>query len=196
MNLETDTTSLIRLEPTRLVAALEAQGKLLRVSREVDPRFELSAVIHAIQKGPNLPVLFESVKNCRYPVLSNVNGSYGLVASMIGANPNNLAQRWAALMERNLADLPKEVADPPGETEEIGLLDLPQLVFAGKDDGPYITAGIFVVRDPATGVQNLSYHRSQIISPSEIRCRLRKSEDLVRIQQAAADLAQTLTDVM
>ena len=91
---------LIALDPRRLSEALEAEGKLLRVRREVDPHFDLAAVIRAIQKGPNLPVLFETVKGSRFPVLSNVLGSYDLVAAMIGTEPTRIAQRWAAPIAR------------------------------------------------------------------------------------------------
>ena len=186
---------LVGLELHALIAALDAQGRLLRVQRDVEPRFEASAVIHAIQKGPNLPVLFESIKGSRYPVLSNLNGSYGLVASMLGTNVKSLARHWAALMELDLAKLPEEPA-AAGGTEEIRLLDLPQLTFAGKDGGPYITAGIVAARNEQTGIQNLSYHRSQIISAHEMRCRLSTSGDLFRMQQAAEKQGRNLPIAM
>lgn len=195
MSSSNDSTRLAGLELNALVRALDAQGKLLRVRREVEPRFELSAVIQAIQKGPNQPVLFERVRGSRYPVLSNVNGSYRLVASNLGAPAENLAQHWAALMELDPADLPQESA-ASGATQEIGLLDVPQLVFSAKDAGPYITAGIVAARDPETGVQNLSYHRSQVISAGELRCRLSTSGDLFRIQQAAEKRGENLAVAM
>jgi len=47
------------------VARLEAAGQLLRVRREVDPKFELAAVVQAIQRRENLPVLFERVRGTR-----------------------------------------------------------------------------------------------------------------------------------
>lgn len=187
---------LITLEPRQLAAALEAQGKLLRVRREVDPRFELSAVIDAVQKGPNLPVLFERVKGTRFPVLSNVLGNYDLVAAMIGADSASLARRWATLMDENPAEFTKTFGNEQGDYEEIELLELPQIVFAEKDGGPYITAGIIAVRDPSTGIQNLSYHRSQIISNNELRCRLGTSGDLFRIQQAAEKRGEDLKVTM
>ena len=187
---------LIALDPRRLSEALEAEGKLLRVRREVDPHFDLAAVIRAIQKGPNLPVLFETVKGSRFPVLSNVLGSYDLVATMIGAEPTRLAQRWATLLNRSTAEIAENFIEEPGDFEEITLLDLPQIVFSEKDGGPYITAGIIAVKDPETGIQNLSYHRSQIISADELRCRLSTSGDLFRIQQAAEKRGQHLPVVM
>lgn len=187
---------MIALDLQRLVSALEAQGKLLRVRREVDSRFELSAVIRTVQKGPNLPVYFEKVKNSRFPVLSNVLGSYNLVADMLGAERTSLARRWMALLDRSAAEITGKLDDEPADYEEINLLDLPQIVFAEKDGGPYITAGIVTVKDPETGIQNYSYHRCQIISTSELRCRLGTSGDLFRIQRAAEKRGENLPVVM
>lgn len=42
---------------------LDADGQLLRVRREVDPRFELPAVTKRIQQTTNLPVLFGSARS-------------------------------------------------------------------------------------------------------------------------------------
>ena len=187
---------IIALDPRRLSETLEAEGKLLRVRREVDPRHELSGVIHAVQKGPNLPVLFEKVKGTRFPVLSNVLGSYSLVAAMLGAERTSLAQRWSTLLERNANEITEEFIDQPAEYDEISLLDLPQIVFSGKDGGPYITAGIVIAKDPQTGIQNYSYHRSQIVSGNELRCRLSTSGDLYRIQQDAEKRGQNLPVAM
>ena len=132
-----DSPPLIALDPQRLSEARDAEGKLLSVQREVDPRFELSAVIRAIQKGPNLPVRFETVKGSRFPVLSNVLGSDGLVAAMVGAEPTILAQRLATPLDRSSAEIAEEFNDDPGDLEEI--------VHPEKDGGPYIATGIVAV---------------------------------------------------
>jgi UbiD family decarboxylase len=78
----------------------------------------------------------------------------------------------------------------------VSLLDLPQLVMAEKDAGPYITAGIVVAHNPETGRQNYSFHRSQIISANELRLRLGTSGDLYRIQQAAEKRGENLRVAM
>src|SRR3954467_3672613 len=44
------------------IAHLRASGQLLEVEREVDPRFELNAVVRKVQAGPNLPILFKKVR--------------------------------------------------------------------------------------------------------------------------------------
>ena len=45
-----------------LVRAFDEQGKLLRVTREVDPEYEVNAVIKRVQKTVNQPIVFENVR--------------------------------------------------------------------------------------------------------------------------------------
>lgn len=175
--------------------ALENKGQLLTVEREVDPKFELNAVIRKVQAGPNLPILFKKVKGFRYSVVSNTLGNPEIIASSIGVEKKSLAARWAALtssMEPTEREFPKSSA----EYEEISLADVPHLTFSEKDAGPYLTASSIVARDPDTGVVNLSYHRMQIISDTELRCRLSTSGDLYRIQQSAEKRGQPLQAVV
>jgi len=161
---------------------LEQRRQLLTVRREVDPQFELNAVVRKIQSGPNLPVLFERVRGCTYPVVSNVLGNYGLVAGVLGVRIGEVARHWA---ERMSAPVPEDAESPDREPtlEEIPLSAIPHITFSEKDAGPYLTASVVVARDPQSGVVNLSYHRMQIVSDSELRCRLSTSGDLFRIQQ-------------
>jgi len=161
---------------------LENRSQLLRVRKEVDRRFELNAVVRKIQAGPNLPVLFEKVRDTRYPVVSNLFGNYGIIAELLGVEKNKVAARWTELtaaMNPIRDEHPAEADD----WEEISPADIPKIVFSEKDAGPYLTASVIVARDPDSGVVNLSYHRMQIIGPDELRCRLSTSGDLYRIQQ-------------
>jgi 4-hydroxybenzoate decarboxylase len=168
------------------VARLDATGRLLRVRKEVDPRFELAAVLRAVQRSSNLPVLFERVTGTRFPVVSNVCGSYESIAGILGVEPGQVVRRWAALMAGPAP--PAHAAAPPGgadDLEEISLFDLPLVTYCEKDAGPYLTAGVIAARDPETGRLNLSYHRMQMIDPGELRCRLSPSGDLFRMHARA-----------
>ena len=116
-----------------LVDYLRRQRKLLVVEREVDPRFELNAVIRKIQAGENLPVLFKHVRGTRFPVLSNALGNYGLVAQLLGVQIGRLAARWAELAMPNAAPVTEEHPSVAPDWHEISLNDLPHIVFCEKD---------------------------------------------------------------
>ena len=55
-----------------LLAYLDGRGDLCRVRREVDPKFELTAVMRKMQKGPNKPLMFENVQGSTMPIATNV----------------------------------------------------------------------------------------------------------------------------
>jgi len=64
------------------LARLEKQGELVRVRREVDRRFELSAVAKKLDGGP--AVLFENVRGFSMPVLVGTEGTKDRVAGNLG----------------------------------------------------------------------------------------------------------------
>lgn len=164
------------------IRLLGSRGQLLTVRKEVDSKFEINAVVRKIQSGPNLPVLFEKVRGTRYPVISNIFGNYGLIAQMLGVDIGRVAARWTELTAATGSIAEQHSADG-AEMEKIPLTDIPHITFSEKDAGPYLTASVIVARDPDTQIVNLSYHRMQIVGPTELRCRLSTSGDLFRIQQ-------------
>jgi UbiD family decarboxylase len=177
------------------IKLLNDKGQLLKVDREVDPKFELNAVVRKVQTGPNLPILFNKVRGYHYKVASNTLGNYDVIADLIGVNKTGVAAKWAELTS---ATAPVVGEFPPeGATyEEIALSEVPHLTFSEKDAGPYLTASTIVARDSNTQTVNLSYHRMQIINDKELRCRLSTSGDLYRIQQSAERRGQSLKAVV
>jgi 4-hydroxybenzoate decarboxylase len=178
------------------ISSLKGQGRLLTVDREVDPKFELNAVVRKIQDTVNLPVIFNRVRGSRYKVVSNTLGNYDIIAGLMGVTRSGVARRWAELTSFSGTESLPEFDPTSAQYEEISLEDVPHLTFSEKDAGPYITAGVIVVRDPTTHVVNLSYHRMQMISPTELRCRLSTSGDLYRIHQSAETAGRSLQAVV
>jgi len=177
------------------VETLQQEGKLLTVEREIDPKFEVNAVIRKVQEGPNLPVLFKNVKGCNYQVISNTLGNLSIIASILNVERENIASTWADLISSPSHSLNQ--FDPEDEEyEEVELTDIPHITYSEKDAGPYLTASVIVARDPDTQVVNLSYHRMQIVGSAELRCRLSTSGDLYRIQQKLEKRAQPLKAVV
>ncbi|MEJ0070890.1 MAG: UbiD family decarboxylase domain-containing protein [Pseudomonadota bacterium] len=165
------------------IARLKQENSLLVVQREVEPRFELNAVVRKIQAGPNLPVLFEHVRGTRFPVVSNTLGNYRILARLLNVDIGDVAATWAALTTTTAAPISDAHPDADPEWQEIPFTDVPHITFSEKDAGPYLTASAIVARDPDSGIVNLSYHRMQMVGPTELRCRLSTSGDLYRIQQ-------------
>lgn len=176
--------------------SLRQGGQLLVVEREVDPRFELNAVVRKVQSEINLPILFNKVRGTRYRVVSNTLGNYGIIAGLLDETPSGVARRWSELTSSMDSGALPQFPAADAEYEEISLDDIPHIVFSEKDGGPYITAGVVTARDPDTGVVNLSYHRMQIIGSAELRLRLSTSGDLYRMQQSQEKRGQPLRAVI
>ena len=160
---------------------------MLYVDREVDPRFELAAVVARSQKESDLPILFRSVRGTRFPVVSNIYGSNRRLREMVGAGDANLCRRWAEIMRTMDAmgsDYLRVIASP--EPLESGVIaDLPQITWREKDAGPYITAGVFLAKDPDTGVPNLSFARTWMTGNDEMLCCIDPVHDLGNYQARA-----------
>jgi len=169
---------------------LRRAGQVREISREVSGRHELAAVTQASQRESEAPLLFHKVAGSRFPVMTNVFGSRARLMDMIGATGGSFCRRWTEVMGK-VAPTPLVTA-APSDLEQIRLTELPQITYFERDGGPYLTAGVFLARDPDSGVPNLSFHRSQIISDSELRVRLGRSHHLTQYQAKAESRGEAL----
>ena len=173
---------------------LQAAGDLLIVDREVDPRFELAAVTRAAQRSGDRALLFRKVKGSHFPVVTNVYGSRRRLAAMIGTEPAGFCRRFVELTGSAPAQGTPWMTEveTPCDLHEGKLSDLPQITYFERDAGPYLTSAIFLAKEPDTGVPNLSFHRSMIVSDSELRIRLGSTHDLARYQAKAESRGEAL----
>lgn len=148
---------------------LERNGDLVRIQREVDPRFEISGIAKRLDPGPAL--LFENVKGSKLPVVLGTDGSRERICSAIGVGPLDLIDHYGKAIENPI--LPEVVTEAPVQEvvidDDVDLMrELPIMTHYEKDGGPYITTGV-VVAENADGVRNVSYHRLQVTGPNELR---------------------------
>jgi 4-hydroxybenzoate decarboxylase len=176
------------------VGKLLARGEMRVVEREVDPRHELAAVVKASQAESDKPILFRRVRGSAMPVVSNLYGSRARLCEMIGAGQEGFPARWRALAQGLKPSAAEFLAPGPIPPDLRGgrLSDLPQITWAEHDTGPYLTAAVFLAREPDTGVANLSFHRSLMIGDDELRIRLGTTHDLTRYQRKAEERDQAL----
>lgn len=172
---------------------LLAEGRLRCIEREVDPRFELAAVTLRAQAESDAALLFKRVRGTRFPVVTNVFGSRPRLCELIGAKDGRLCQRWSELTATAVKELPMPApAYPEDEYQEVSLAELPHIQYFEKDAGPYITAGIFLAKEPDSGVPNLSFHRCMMAGARELRVRLGRTHDLTKYQAKAEERGQAL----
>ena len=172
-----------------LLGWLDERGLLARVTRPVDPAYELTAVLRKTQKGPNVGLLFENVKGSPTPVATNVMSRRETLAASLGLAPGRLLPDLAVREAKTLA--PESVSEAPVQEVVIGAneldvaRDIPQVDHSERDAGAYVTAGIFLARDPKSGVYNASWNRAQIAGGDRMRVRMMPPQHLGQYQAAA-----------
>lgn len=170
------------------VNLLIERGDINIVEREVDPEYELAAVISQSQKESGRAILFRNVKGTEFPVIANVYGSFARMSELVGAEDNDWQRKWLQIFSE--LPLPNydyiNEVDPPQALEHGGLRDLPAITYREKDAAPYITAGVFLALNPDTGVPNLSFSRCMLLDDdTRMHCCIDSPHDLAKYQAAA-----------
>jgi 2,5-furandicarboxylate decarboxylase 1 len=150
----------------------EIPDEYLRIDREIDPAFEVTAVLQKIENQGLFPaVLFENVKDLKgrpgHKHLINVVASRRRIAVAAGLRADQyrteLTERiaWAGNHPQPTVTIPQDDA-PVREVvltgKDVDLADMPMLTQAEMDGGPYFTMNMINV-DPETKVYNGSFQR-------------------------------------
>jgi UbiD family decarboxylase len=157
------------------IADLEANRpeEIVRVTRPISPRYEISALLTHLEKRKRLPLLyFENVAGGEAPVVINAQASRALMAAAMECRPEELARKFVERQGKPVP--PMVVKDAPAQEvaldgEEVDLSRVPLLTHYSVNAAPYITAGIVVAVDPDTGMRNTSYNRLMMAGKRELR---------------------------
>jgi 2,5-furandicarboxylate decarboxylase 1 len=154
------------------LANLEQQGELIRFTAEIDPDETMSAVSHRSFAELGKSCLFENIAgHPGWRAVSQVTANRKKWAIALGVGENEVV---ATLTERIAAPVPTvEVgsADAPCKDviavgDEVDLRRIPAMWTSEKDPGRYIAAGMCFIKDPETGIRNVSFHRAQLLGPN------------------------------
>jgi len=171
------------------VQILQNRGELDHISREVERKFELAAVMAKID-NQRRAYRFDNVAGARFPVVGGLYNSlerYGLALGYAGPEPFGHAD-FDALIEAAKTNPiePTTVSTGPCKqnivtVDDIDLADLPVPTFFELDSGPFITGAIGVTRDPKTGEINVGIYRTLIIGRNTCVINASSMSDLRRI---------------
>jgi len=171
------------MELAKLVKVLDAKGMLTRISKPVDPKYEVSTLMRMLD---GRVVLFDHVKGSTMPVIANICSTRDLVTTGLGIRREELIAKLT-----DAIDHPKKarITDAHGY-EEIGadLSRLPILTHYPKDAGPYITSGVVASNDKEYGV-NLSYHRAEVLGKDKLVLRILQRHFDTYIQRGLKEFA-------
>jgi 2,5-furandicarboxylate decarboxylase 1 len=168
-----------------------------RVRREVSPRWELSAVQRKLESEARLPILvFEKVAGHQIPVVTNVFASKRHLGLALGVSATEVVTRFTQAQTARVK--PVEVSDGPVKEvtltgDAADLRTLPIVTHCEKDAGPYLSAGVTIVRDPVSGALNAGIYRNRLLSPKRLTMNLAPLCHASQIA-AAAEARQTHVD--
>lgn len=151
---------------------LESRGKLLRVRKEVDTRFDIAAGIRKVSDTDGPALLYENVRG--YPgwrVAAGIFATRKLLALALEVPEEELAERYEHLEQKSLP-MEEVPAGPVQEIvitgDDIDVSKLPIAVHSEFDKGPYITIGVQFAVDPETGIGNLGIHRMLVLGKDRL----------------------------
>lgn len=137
-------------------------GELIRVGEPLDPRFEVAALLSEVQASGKA-VLCENVKGRPGTrIAGNLLSSRRLAARALGTSEDKLVETYVARSAQRVPPVPAKAA-PVQEVvhrqpADVGAL-LPLLTHYEKDAAPFLTCGVVLARDPATGQRGMGIHR-------------------------------------
>jgi UbiD family decarboxylase len=154
--------------------ALETRGKLHHVKKEVEPDWEVAAVLRRVfQRIPRdrrPAVMFERIKGHAMPLVAGVLGaSPEIYALALETTVDKIADKWAQAQSHPIPPV-SVTTGPVKETVLLGdradATRLPLCIWTrGQDPAPYVTAPCVVSRDPETGERNMGTYRMMLKGP-------------------------------
>lgn len=172
------------LRSTReFVDALRRENEIVEITDVVDPFLELAEIQRQVvyRKGPAL--LFSNVKNCTFPVATNLYGSQKRIDIAFGSRPIDFIKSAVETFEKLMPPTPskiwaarglawdvmkvgtRKVKNAPLLQKEItdgGLEKLPQLVCWQEDGGAFVTLPLVYTEHPISRKSNLGMYRIQL----------------------------------
>src|SRR5689334_13806056 len=162
---------------------LTRENEIIIIKAEVDPYLELAEVHRRVIEEGGPALLFERVKDSRYPVVTNLFGTERRIDLAFGPKPEAFVRRMVHIAEsilppkfdelwqhrsvalelarlgtRNTSRSPvTQVVDRPARLDQ-----LPVLTTWHEDGGPFITLPLVYTENPITGKHNLGIYRMQV----------------------------------
>jgi 2,5-furandicarboxylate decarboxylase 1 len=165
---------------------LEAEHpeQVVRISKEVDPRFGVSGILDRLERDGRFPlVIFENVKGSKMPLVANMHASFERLRLSLGMEQGGVKEFIAECAARQANPIDPVVVEgaPVQEVvhigDEVDVEELPICTYHAKDAGKYITAGLAVMRDPETGINNVGIYRLMVHERNLLGVQLSETAD-------------------
>lgn len=176
------------------LAHLARTDRLATIDKPVALEHELAAI--AKRLDGEQAAFFTKPAGHDIPVVSGFMSKRAWIAEAMGVAESQLLTRFREAAGQPIASqvLPRDAAPCQQVvlTKDIDLRALlPIPTHSEHDNGPYITAGLVIARNPRTGVQNVSINRIQVHGPDRMAILL-LPRHLYAFQKAAEEAGDAL----
>ncbi|MBT5457547.1 MAG: UbiD family decarboxylase [Rhodospirillaceae bacterium] len=168
------------------ISYLEAEHpeQIVRITKEVDPKFGVSGILHRLEKDERFPlVIFENIKGSNIPLIANMHADFARLRLAIGMEDGDINEflKECTVRENNPI-APEIVKSGPVQDlvttgDDVDVTELPICTYHEKDAGKYITAGLSLMRDPDTGTNNIGIYRHQVHAKNLLGIQLSETAD-------------------
>jgi UbiD family decarboxylase len=140
-----------------------------------------TAIVMEAEKSGRSPVVYVEAEGSRPPVVVNLFGDRSRIARIAGLTSAEFFPRWGGFLNKLVP--PRLVSDGAAqehvaEGKDVDCGSLPICRHFAEEAGRYVTAGVFVCKDPDTGVRNLSFARMLPKGPRQFSINLGSRGDL------------------
>ena len=155
------------------LANLEQRGELIRFSAEVDPAANMAAIEWKTFNELGKASLFTSLNgHGGWRAVSQILADRRKWSIGLGIDEEHLLDEIARRIAHGIpaVDVPAggaPVQEVVAEGEAVNIHEIPSMMTSEHDGGRYLASGMAVIRDPDTGVRNVSVHRQMILNERE-----------------------------
>ena len=157
---------------------------VIRITKEVDPKFGVSGILHRLEKDSRFPlVIFENIKGSTIPLIANMHSDFERLRLSLGMEQGGIDEFLAECSHREASPLaPVTVESGPVQEvvftgDDVDVEALPVCTYHELDAGKFITAGLALMRDPDTGINNIGIYRHQVHEKNLLGVQLSETAD-------------------
>ena len=151
----------------RHIEALAEAGLLERVDLPADVDNDISAASYLTYVNKRKACHFTNVTGFPgWEVASQLVMDRAMWAVALGVPEAQVVETFARRLTQPIAPVTTNVApvqEIVDEGDAVDLMKIPAIWTSERDPGRYIASGMCIIKDPKTGIRNMSVHRAQIL---------------------------------
>lgn len=152
---------------------LEQQGELIHFTKEVDPAENMSAIEWKAYNELGKASLFSNMKGHEgWQATSQILADRKKWAIGLGVSEESILDEMSERLKQAIKTVEVDsdaapVQEVVFEGDDVNILDVPSMMTSEDDGGRYFASGMAIVKDPETGIRNMSVHRQMILNERE-----------------------------